>query len=185
MKQELSAIPVMESINGDQSYFGQLTLVDKNKVFKYIRRHICDFTLAEDILQDTLIKVFQSVKSGKYFESGKFIGWVMRIAHNLIIDHFRLVNQMNTISKDNYEPDLFNSIKFAEDNVQDYLIKRERHQNVRKMISRLPEDQKEVVILKHFKGLSFKEISAITNVSINTSLGRMRYALLNLRKMME
>jgi RNA polymerase sigma-70 factor (ECF subfamily) len=95
-----------------------------------------------------------------------------------------LVKQRNTISKDNYEPDLFNSIKFAEDNIEDELIKGEIHQGVRKMISQLPEDQKEVVILKHFKGLSFKEIAAITSVSINTSLGRMRYALLNLRKMM-
>jgi RNA polymerase sigma-70 factor (ECF subfamily) len=135
--------------------------------------------LVEDILQETFIKVFQSIKAGKYSENGKFISWVMRIAHNLIIDHFR------TISNDDYESDLFNLKRDAEDNMEDNMIKRQIHQDVRKMISHLDEDQKEVVILKYYAGLSFKEIAYITKVSINTALGRMRYALVNIRKIME
>jgi RNA polymerase sigma-70 factor (ECF subfamily) len=154
-------------------------------VSSYIRHYIRDISLAQDILQDTLLKVFQSIKEGKYSDNGKFISWVKRISHNLIIDHFRLVKQMNTISNDNYESDLFNSTSFAEDNVEDDMIKREMHHDVRNMINRLPVDQKEVVILKHYTGLSFKEIAVITDVSINTALGRMRNALLNLRKMMD
>jgi RNA polymerase sigma factor (sigma-70 family) len=185
MKQELLPNTILDSTKDYKSCFEQLTHCDKLNVFSYIRHYIRDISLAEDILQDNLLKVFQSVKAGKYSNDGKFISWVKRIAHNLIIDHFRLVKQMNTISNDNYESDLFNSISFSEDNVEDGMIKREMHTDVRNMISRLPDDQKEVVILKHYTGLSFKEIAVITNVSINTSLGRMRYALLNLRKMMD
>jgi RNA polymerase sigma-70 factor (ECF subfamily) len=109
----------------------------------------------------------------------------MRIAHNLIIDHFRRVKQLNTVSNDDYESDLFNSKKLAEANVEDYLIKRQIQKDIRKLISQLPDDQREVVILRHYSGLSFKEIADITDVSINTALGRMRYALINMRKMME
>lgn len=185
MKQELLPNTILDSIKDDKSCLEQLTHRDKLNVFSYIRHYIRDISLAEDILQDTLFKVFQSVKAGKYSDDGKFISWVKRIAHNLIIDHFRLVKQMNTISNDNYESDLFNSTSFAEDNVEDDMIKREMHHDVRNMISRLSVDQKEVVILKHYTGLSYKEIAVITDVSINTALGRMRYALLNLRKMMD
>ena len=109
----------------------------------------------------------------------------MRISHNLIIDHFRRIKQMNTISNDNYESDLFNSKQFAEENVEDNIVKKQIHQDIRKMISHLPDDQREVVILRHYAGLSFKEIADITQVSINTALGRMRYALINMRKLME
>jgi RNA polymerase sigma-70 factor (ECF subfamily) len=129
--------------------------------------------------------VIQSVKSGKYYDNGKFISWVMRIAHNLIIDHFRRVKQLNTVSNDDYESDLFNSRKLAEANIEDHLIKRQIQKDIRKLISELPDDQREVVILRHYSGLSFKEIADITDVSINTALGRMRYALINMRKMME
>jgi RNA polymerase sigma factor (sigma-70 family) len=185
MKEEISVNQVLESKKNDQSYFEQLTSVDKKKVFTYIRRYIRDITLAEDILQDALLKVYQCVKAGKYIDSGKFISWVMRIVHNLVIDHFRQVKQMNITSSDNYETDLFNLRRYSGDNIEDDLIKKEMHQDVRKMITLLPDDQKEVVILKHYTGLSFKEIACITNVSINTALGRMRYALLNLRKMID
>jgi RNA polymerase sigma-70 factor (ECF subfamily) len=109
----------------------------------------------------------------------------MRIAHNLIIDHFRRVKQMNTISNNEYESDLFNSRKLSDSTIEDNLIKRQIQKDVRKMISYLPDDQREVVILRHYAGLSFKEIADITNVSINTALGRMRYALINMRKIME
>ena len=185
MEQENLTVPNIESTKDDQSCVWQLADGDKKKIFTYIRRFIRDFSQAEDILQDTLLKVFQSIKAGKYSDNGKFLSWVMRIAHNLIIDHFRLLKQMNTISTDNYEADLFNSKKHAKGNIEDDMIKREMHHDVRNMVSRLPDDQKEVVILRHYSGFSFREIAKITNISINTALGRMRYALINLRKMME
>ena len=176
---------IQRFINGEQSCFEQIIKRHKNKVFAYISLYIRDQALAEDIFQDTFMKVIQSVKSGKYQDNGKFISWVMRIAHNLIIDHFRRIRQMNTISNDEYESDLFNSRKFAESTVEDDMIKRQIQKDVRKMISHLPDDQREVVILQHYAGLSFKEIADITDVSINTALGRMRYALINMRKLME
>ena len=185
MKQEFFVNNKLKSQKDDLVYFEQIILKNKVELFAYIRRHISDVALVEDILQDTFIKVFQSIKAGNYSENGKFISWAKRIAHNLIIDHFRLIKQMNTISNDNYESDLFNSKRFAEDNIEDVIIKRQIDQDVRKMISHLDEDQKEVVMLKYYEGLSFKEIANKTKVSINTALGRMRYALINIRRMME
>ena len=176
---------ILRFIDGEQFCFEELIHRHKNKLFAYISLYIRDQALAEDIFQDTLLKVIQSVKAGKYADNGKFLSWVMRIAHNLIIDHFRRIKQMNTISNDNYESDLFNLKRLAEDNIEDDMIKLQIHQDVRKMISHLDEDQKEVIILKYYAGLSFKEIANITKVSINTALGRMRYALLNIRKIME
>jgi RNA polymerase sigma-70 factor (ECF subfamily) len=146
--------------------------------------YIRDQALAEDLFQDTFLKVFQSVKAGKYYDNGKFLSWVMRIAHNLIIDHFRRIKQMNTISNDDYESDIFNSKKLSDATVEDDMINRQILKDVRRMISFLPDDQREVVILRHYSGLSFKEIAEITGVSINTALGRMRYALINMRKLM-
>ena len=176
---------IQRFIKGEQFCFEQLIHRHKNKVFAYISLYIRDQALAEDLFQDTFMKVIQSVKAGKYQDNGKFISWVMRIAHNLIIDHFRRIKQMNTISNDDYESDLFNSKKFADSTIEDDMIKRQIQKDVRTMISLLPEDQREVVILRHFSGLSFKEIAEITDVSINTALGRMRYALINMRKIME
>jgi RNA polymerase sigma-70 factor (ECF subfamily) len=176
---------IQRFIKGEQTCFDQLILRHKNKVFAYISLYIRDQALAEDLFQDTFMKVIQSVKAGKYQDNGKFISWVMRIAHNLIIDHFRRIKQMNTISNDDYESDLFNSKKLCDSNVEDDMITRQIQKDVRKMITFLPEDQREVVILRHYAGLSFKEIAEITDVSINTALGRMRYALINMRKLME
>jgi RNA polymerase sigma factor (sigma-70 family) len=176
---------IQRFIKGEQSCFEQLIHRHKNKVFAYISLYIRDQALAEDLFQDTFMKVIQSVKAGKYYDNGKFLSWVMRIAHNLIIDHFRRIKQMNTISNDDYESDIFNSKKLSERTVEDDIIKRQIQKDVRKMISFLPEDQREVVILRHYAGLSFKEIAEITDVSINTALGRMRYALINMRKLME
>jgi RNA polymerase sigma-70 factor (ECF subfamily) len=172
-------------IKGEESTFIELIRRYEKKVFAYIRHSVRDKALAEDIFQDTFLKVFQYVKEGKYLDNGKFISWVMRIAHNLIIDHFRSIKQMNLISADNYEADLFNLIRFAEDNVEDKLVKRQIHRDVRKMIGLLPAEQREIIILRHYAGLSFKEIANFTEVSINTALGRMRYALVSLRKIME
>jgi RNA polymerase sigma-70 factor (ECF subfamily) len=176
---------IQQFVRGEQSCFEEIIRRHKNKVFAYISLYIRDQALVEDIFQDTFLKVIQSVKSGKYYDNGKFLSWVMRIAHNLIIDHFRRIKQMNTTSNDDYESDIFNSKKFSDANIEDTLIKRQIQKDVRTLIGRLPDDQKEVVILRHYAGLSFKEIAEITNVSINTALGRMRYALINMRKIME
>ncbi|MBE0676100.1 MAG: sigma-70 family RNA polymerase sigma factor, partial [Bacteroidales bacterium] len=172
-------------INGDQSSIEKLIQLHKNKVYGYISMYIRDQALAEDIFQDTFLKVIQSLKAGRYQDNGRFLSWVMRIAHNLIIDHFRREKQMNVISNDDYECDIFNSRRLADANVEEVLVKRQVVKDVRKLIQMLPEDQREVVILRHYTGLSFKEIADITNVSINTALGRMRYALINMRKLME
>lgn len=172
-------------IKGEQSCFEEIIHRHKNKVYSYISLYIRDQALAEDIFQDTFLKVIQSVKAGKYYDNGKFLSWVMRIAHNLIIDHFRRLKQMNTTSSDNYESDLFNSKKLAEANVEETMVAVQIRKDVRKLISQLPDDQREVVILRHYAGLSFKEIAELTDVSINTALGRMRYALINMRKIMQ
>jgi RNA polymerase sigma-70 factor (ECF subfamily) len=176
---------IQRFIKGEESCFEQLINRHKNKVFAYISLYIRDQALAEDLFQDTFMKVIQSVKSGKYQDNGKFISWVMRIAHNLIIDHFRRIKQMNTVSNDDYDSDLFNSKKLSEATIEDSMIKKQIQKDIRRMISELPDDQKEVVVLRHYAGLSFKEIAEITDVSINTALGRMRYALINMRKTME
>ncbi|MFN8241669.1 MAG: sigma-70 family RNA polymerase sigma factor [Bacteroidales bacterium] len=172
-------------IKGEQSCFEEIINRHKNKVFAYISLYIRDQALAEDIFQDTFLKVIQSVKTGKYQDNGKFVSWVMRIAHNLIIDHFRRLKQLNVMSNDDYESDLFNSRKLSDANVEDVIVRTQIRKDVRKLISKLPDDQKEVVILRHYAGLSFKEIAEVTDVSINTALGRMRYALINMRKMMQ
>lgn len=176
---------IQRFIKGEQSCFEQLIHRHKNKIFGYISLYIRDKALAEDLFQDTFMKVIQSVRSGRYYDNGKFLSWAMRIAHNLIIDHFRRLKQMNTISNDDYETDLFNSKKMSENTVEDDIIKNQIKKDVRRIINMLPDDQREVVILRHYAGMSFKEISEITDVSINTALGRMRYALINMRKLME
>jgi len=186
MKSKLTDYELITSyVSGNERSIELLILRHKSKVYSYISLYIRNRDLADDIFQDTFLKVIQSVKAGKYVDNGKFLSWVMRISHNLIIDHFRRIKQMNTISNDNYESDLFNSKSFAEDNVEDDMIRKQIHHDVRKMISHLPDDQREVVVLRHYAGLSFKEIADITDVSINTALGRMRYALINMRKLME
>ncbi|MDR2886700.1 MAG: sigma-70 family RNA polymerase sigma factor [Bacteroidales bacterium] len=172
-------------IKGNERCFDELINRHKNKVFAYINLYIRDQALAEDIFQDTFLKVIQSVKTGRYSDNGKFLSWVMRIAHNLIIDSFRRVKQHNTVSNDSYEADLFNSSKFSDTNIEDDYIKKQIKKDIRAMIGCLPDDQREVVILRHYSDMSFKEIADITGVSINTALGRMRYALINMRKIME
>lgn len=141
--------------------------------------------LAEDLFQDTFIKVIRSLKSRKYKDNGKFVSWVIRIAHNLVIDHFRKEKQMNTCNNEDFEADLFNSSKFSVKNVEQLFVHNQIIKDVRKLIDELPDDQKEVVMLRHYGALSFKEIADQTDVSINTALGRMRYALINMRKMIE
>ena len=169
-------------LEGDENSLEILIKRHKNRIYTYILLIVKNHALAEDIFQETFIKVIKSLKDGKYKDNGKFISWVMRIAHNLIIDHFRKEKQISLVSNDDYELSLFNSKKFAEDTIEDMLVFNQICNDVRSLIDELPEDQKQVVMLRHYGGLSFKEIADQTNVSINTALGRMRYALINLRK---
>jgi RNA polymerase sigma factor (sigma-70 family) len=169
--------------DGDQNSLELLINRHKNKVYSYIYLIVRNQHLAEDIFQDTFIKVIKSLMQNKYRDDGKFVSWVMRIAHNLIIDHFRKEKQLNTISNDGCEVSIFNSKKYTENNVEESIIDDQITEDIRKLIDYLPEDQKEVVLLRHYAGLSFREIAEQTNVSINTALGRMRYALINLRKL--
>ncbi|HZJ73427.1 MAG TPA: sigma-70 family RNA polymerase sigma factor, partial [Perlabentimonas sp.] len=131
------------------------------------------------------VKVIQSLRKGKYTENGRFISWVIRIAHNLTIDHFRRQKQFNTISNESTPVDIFNSQRFSDKTVEEHIVYDQILSDVRKLIDYLPDEQKEVVVLRHYANLSFKEIAEQTGVSINTALGRMRYALINMRKIME
>jgi RNA polymerase sigma-70 factor (ECF subfamily) len=141
-----------------------------------------DRNLAEDIFQDTFIKVINTLHSGTYKEEGKFLQWVMRIAHNLIIDHFRKLKKIPTVEGPS-EFDIFETLNVFEDNVEDKIIYEQIQTDIKRLIEFLPSEQKEVLIMRHYRDMSFKEIAEQTNVSINTALGRMRYALINLRKL--
>jgi len=176
---------VKQFIDGKQSSFEILVNRHKDKVYTYIFLMVKNDHLANDIFQETFIKVVKSLNVGKYQENGKFISWVVRIAHNLIIDHFRKEKQMRTFSNDEYENDIFNSSRFSDATIEDDIIQDQIKDDVRKLVDYLPEEQREVILLRHFSGLSFKEIAEQTNVSINTALGRMRYALINMRKLIE
>ncbi len=150
---------VQRFIEGDQSAIEILINKHKNRIFTYIVLIVKNQHLAEDIFQDTFIKVIRSLKTGKYTENGKFISWVLRISHNLIIDHFRKEKLMSTTSNEDSEYDLFNSPKFSDENIEDQLIFDQITSDVRKLIDELSEDQREVIIMRHYMGLSFKEIA--------------------------
>ena len=156
----------------------------KSKIFTHIVLIVKDNALAEDIFQDTFIKVIRTLKQGKYREEGKFLPWVLRIAHNLAVDYFRKANRMPTTSGgENF--DIFDIIKDTDESIEDVVVTDEIHTDLKSFIDQLPEKQKEVLIMRHFCEMSFKEIAEETNVSINTALGRMRYALINLRALIE
>lgn len=176
---------VQRFIEGDQESLETLILRHKNRVFSYILLIVKNQELAEDIFQETFIKVIRSLKRGKYIENGKFVSWVLRIAHNLIIDHFRKLKLKGTISNDGTEVDIFNSQKYSEATIEDQMINGQILSEVKDLIKELPEDQQQVIYMRHYMDLSFKEIADQTGVSINTALGRMRYALINLRKLIE
>ncbi|PKQ64347.1 RNA polymerase subunit sigma-24 [Labilibaculum filiforme] len=176
---------VKQFIDGNEDSIDTLVIRHRDRVYTYIYLIVKNHQLSEDLFQDTFIKVIRSLRMGKYQDNGKFLAWVLRIAHNLIIDHFRKEKQNNTFSKDDYELDILNTPKYCEGNYEDELILSQIHADVRSLVDELPDDQKEVVILRHYKGLSFKEIAEQTDVSINTALGRMRYALINMRKTIE
>ncbi|MBE9468554.1 MAG: sigma-70 family RNA polymerase sigma factor [Bacteroidetes bacterium] len=176
---------VKQFIDGNQSSIEILINRHKKRVYTYIFLIVKKQHLAEDIFQDTFIKVIKSLRLGKYNEEGKFVSWVLRIAHNLVIDYYRKEKHLKVYSNDDNEIDIFNSQKFSDRTIEEDIISNQISQEVKLLIEELPEDQKNVIILRHYAGLSFKEIAEQTNVSINTALGRMRYALINLRKLIQ
>lgn len=169
--------------DGDLNALEVLVLRHKDKMYTSILFLVKDKYLAEDIFQDSLIKIIDTIRGGRYTEEGKFLPWAMRIAHNLCVDHFRKVKRTPSIRTSD-DRDIFEVLNFTEEGADEKIMKRQSHEKVRQMLDLLPEDQREVIILRHYADLSFKEIAALTNCSINTALGRMRYGLINLRKMM-
>jgi len=169
---------------GHESALEQIIRRHKNRVFAYILMVVKDKELAEDLFQDTFIKVINTFRSGQYKEEGKFIQWVMRIAHNLIIDYFRKAKRIPII-ENNDDYDIFDKVRIPVESVEEHLIMEQIHRDVKKLIDYLPREQKEVLVMRHYGDMSFKDIAEVTNVSINTALGRMRYALINLRKLVK
>lgn len=171
--------------NGNVANFELLVERHQNKVFSYILMLVKDRQLADDIFQDTFLKIIRTIKAGAYKEEGKFIQFAMRIAHNLVIDHFRKANRLPMVDPVNKDNDyyLLNNAKLSDPSVEDSMVTEQVYSDLRKMIELLPEEQKEVLNMRMYADMSFKEIADATNVSINTALGRMRYALINLRKM--
>ncbi len=183
---ELSDKELVESyLNGIQSSFEILLNRHQARVFSYIHMLVKDRQLADDIFQDTFIKVIRTLKSGTYNEEGKFIQWVMRIAHNLIIDHFRKAKRLPMAESGPDDFRMADRLGLTDKSIEEHIITEQIHEDIRKMIDFLPEEQREVLYLRLYAEMSFKEIADMTNVSINTALGRMRYALINMRKMVK
>lgn len=169
--------------NGDCEAFERLIYRYKDKIYSSILFFVKDTYLAEDLFQDVFIKIIDTLKNKRYTEEGKFLPWALRIAHNLCVDYFRKVKRAPAIrTSDN--KDIFELLQISEEGPDNKLMQGQSHERVRKMLDLLPDEQREIIVLRHYGNLSFKEIAAITNCSINTALGRMRYGLINLRKMM-
>ena len=171
-------------MDGNADALGTLVTRHKEKIFTSIYLLVKDKYLAEDIFQELFIRIIDTLRGGRYSEEGKFLPWVIRIAHNMCLDHFRKVKRTPVIkTSDNY--DLFEVLNFSEPGVDANIMKAEKHAQVRAMLDHLQEEQREVIIMRHYAELSFKEIAELTNSSINTALGRMRYGLINLRKLID
>jgi len=184
-KQKLDdSVLVSNYINGSERSLEILIGRHKQRIYSFIYSKVLDRDVSEDVFQDTFIKVINTLKLGNYNEEGKFLPWVMRIAHNLVIDHFRKGNRMPSF-KNTDEFDIFSVLSDSSLNAEKQIIKDQIHFDVRRIVDELPEDQKEVLIMRIYRDMSFKEISESTGVSINTALGRMRYALINLRKVID
>jgi len=171
-------------VGGQESGLEALLNRYKSKIYTSIYMKVKDEYLAEDIFQETFIKIINTLKSGKYNDEGKFLPWAIRIAHNMIVDFFRKAKRApNIVNADGF--DIFEVLEFSDESAESKMLKQQVDVDLKKMIQKLPDDQKEVLIMRHFCDMSFKDIAEITEVSINTALGRMRYALSNLRKMIE
>ncbi len=178
------AVLVSNYIKGDESSLSMLIKRHKQRIYSFIYSKVLDRDITEDVFQDTFIKVINTLKRGAYNEEGKFLPWVMRIAHNLVIDHFRKNNRMPKFDNSG-EFSIFSVLSDGDLNAEKKLIKSQVEEDVRRLIEELPEDQKRVLVMRMYNDMSFKEISEKTGVSINTALGRMRYALINMRKIIE
>lgn len=184
MKNQLSDNElIMGYRNGNYSDFETLLERHQNKVYGYIFSVVKDKDVADDIFQDTFFKVIYTINSGLYKDENKFIHWVMRIAHNLIVDHFRRVNKMPMVSNNRENGDVMETLRVQEENIEKKMIQTQMQRDIRKLIKMLPDEQRRVVIMRHYGKYDFKEIAAKTGVSINTALGRMRYAIINLRRL--
>lgn len=183
---EFSDKELVESyLNGNQSSFEILLNRHQSRVYAYIMMLVKDRQLADDIFQDAFIKVIRTLKSGSYNEEGKFIQWVMRIAHNLIIDHFRRSKRLPIAESGSDDFQLIDRMGYTDVSIEQKMVTDQIHDDLRTMIDYLPSEQKEVLYLRMYAEMSFKDIAEMTNVSINTALGRMRYALINMRKMVK
>ncbi len=174
---------VLAYANGDNAAFDALLNRHQKGVFDYIRHTVKDNDLANDIFQETFVKAITTIRQGRYEDNGKFGAWLNRVAHNLIIDHFRRNKSENTLSNDAAEQDLLNNKDLCEGSVEDSLMQLQLTEDIRKMIHTLPEEQRRVLMMRIYRDMSFKEIAEETGVSINTALGRMRYALRNMRRL--
>lgn len=167
---------------GNNEAFDTLLNRHQQRVYSYILHIVKDEELSDDIFQETFVKAIMTIKQGRYTESGKFSAWISRIAHNLIIDFYRQEKSENTVSADNEDTDLLNRRDLCDDNIEDQMVTEQIHTDIRRLIKALPESQREVLIMRYYKDMSFKEIADATGVSINTALGRMRYAIMNMRR---
>jgi RNA polymerase sigma factor (sigma-70 family) len=170
--------------NGDTNALEDLINRHKQRIFTSIFILIKDKSLAEDIFQDVFIKIIDTLRSGGYTDEGKFLPWALRVAHNMCVDHFRKVKRGPAVHNNSEEYDIFETLDLSEEGAEGQIMNTERNETLRKLLDSLPQDQREVIVLRHFANLSFKEIAEKTNCSINTALGRMRYGLINIRKMM-
>ncbi len=171
-------------LEGKESGLIELIRRHKSKIYTSIYFLVKDQEVADDLFQDTFIKIINGLKAGTYRDEGKFLPWAIRIGHNLVIDYFRIEKRMPKL-RETEEYSIFERLQIEEDNVQDKIIKKQLHDELRELLNELPFEQKEIVIMRHYADMSFKEIAETTNVSINTALGRMRYAIINLRKLIE
>ena len=172
-------------LSGDRSAISKLIERHSRRVKDYIHMMVKDRDVADDIFQETFIKAVRVIDEGRYTDNGKFLSWILRIAHNQVIDHFRACKQNKQVNESESGYNVLGSLRFAEKTIEDELISSQIESDVRNLIELLPEEQREVVMMRYFAGLSFKDIAEQTDVSINTALGRMRYALINLRRMIK
>jgi len=175
---------ILSYLDGNEKAFEELLSRHKQRIFTSIYLFVKDQAKAEDIFQDVFIKIVYTLRKGKYNHEGKFLQWALRISYNMCVDNFRRSKRRPTVSPtENF--DIFDILENQEDNAEETIMKSQTHQRIRKLVDQLPPEQREVVILRHYADMSFKEIAQLTRVSINTALGRMRYALINIRRMME
>lgn len=172
-------------LSGNRSAISQLIERHSRRVLDYIKMMVKDSDTAKDIMQETFIKAVRVIDSGRYTDNGKFLSWILRIAHNQVIDRFRAQKQNRTVNEAEAGYDMLGTIRIAENSIEDDMISAQIDADVRKLVEQLPDEQREVVMMRYYSGMSFKEIAEQTDVSINTALGRMRYALINLRRMIK